>query len=105
MQWLRSRIDRHPRQALVLGKTLFLAGSILVLGAVFARIGLVGLNAERAEARLPALKTLAEAYPQYPTWLVPEGPVGFSIAALLVLAGMVLTVLAEKADQRGRRGW
>lgn len=85
---------------MALGKTLLLAGSILVVGAVFARAGLVNTNADRAEAKLPPLHTLAEAYPQYSTWPVPEGPVGFSIAAVLVLVGMGLTVLAEKAAKR-----
>ena len=103
MQWLRSRIGRHPRRAVVLGKTLFLAGSIMILGAVFARAGLMAVNAQRTEARLPILRTLAEAYPQYPTWLVPEGPVGFGIAAVLVLVGLALTVLAEQAKKRRAR--
>ncbi|MEJ8836798.1 hypothetical protein [Ramlibacter sp. AN1133] len=101
MHWLRSRIDRHPRLALILGKAIFLAGSILIVGAVFARSGLVAVNTERAAAGQPAVRTLAEAYPQYPTWIVPEGPVGYSIAAALVLAGMALTVLAEQAARRG----
>lgn len=100
MEWIRSRIARAPRRALVLGKSLLLAGSILVVGAVFARAGLVNTNAERAEARLPPLHTLAEAYPGRPTWLVPEGPLGFGISAALVLVGMGLTVLAEKAAKR-----
>jgi hypothetical protein len=106
MKWLRSRIARFPRHALVLGKTLFLVGAILILGAVFARASLWGINAERSEAKLPVLRTLAEAYPQYPTWLVPEGPVGFAVSALLVLAGMALTVLASDAakQERTRRG-
>jgi len=82
---------------MVLGKILFLAGSILIVGAVFARAALMNANADRAAGKLPPLRTLAEAYPQYPTWLVPEGPVGFGVAAVLVLAGMGLTVLAEKA--------
>ena len=100
MEWIRSRIAQHPKRAIVLGKAILLAGSILVLGAVFARAGLVNINADRAEAKLPALHTLAEAYPQHPTWLVPEGPVGFSISAVLVLVGMGLTVLGEKAARR-----
>jgi hypothetical protein len=106
MKWLRSRIARSPKRALVLGKILFLAGAILILGAVFARAGLVATNAERAEAKLPALHTLAEAYPQYPTWLVPEGPVGFTLSAVLVLVGMGLTVLAGDAakQERTQRG-
>ena len=104
MHWLRSLVARSPKRALVLGKTLFLAGAILILGAVFARAGLVATNAERAEAKLPALRTLAEAYPQYPTWVVPEGPVGYTVAAVLVLAGMGITVLAESALNQQRRG-
>ncbi|HEX7889769.1 MAG TPA: hypothetical protein VF522_10450 [Ramlibacter sp.] len=103
MQWLRSLIARSPRRALVLGKTLFLAGAILILGAVFARASLVALNTDRAEARQPALHTLAEAWPQYPTWLVPEGPVGFGIAAVLVLVGMGVTSLAESARRKQKR--
>ena len=103
MQWLRSLISQYPRRAVVLGKALFLAGSILVVGAVFARAGLMAANAGRTDAGLPILRTLAEAYPQYPTWLVPEGPVGFSIAAVLVLVGMAVTVLADKARKGGTR--
>ena len=100
MKWIRDLIAQYPKRAVVLGKTFLLAGSILVLGAVFARAGLVNTNAERAEAGLPALRTLAEAYPRHPTWLVPEGPIGFGISAVLVLVGMGLTVLAEKAGKR-----
>src|SRR4051812_41875953 len=100
MNWLRSRISRSPRRAVVLGKILFLAGAILVVGAVFARAGLVAANADRADAKLPAVRTLAEAFPQYATELVPEGPVGFTLSALLVLAGMGLVVLGEDAAKR-----
>lgn len=100
MDWLRSLIARYPRQATVLGKVVLAAGGVLVLGAVFARAALINLNAERAQAKLPALRTLGEAFPQYPTWLVPEGPWGFGIAALLVLGGMAITLLAEKARKR-----
>lgn len=104
MNWLRSRIARSPRRALLLGKGVFLVGAILILGAVFARAGLMSINEERAAAKLPALRTLAEAYPQYPTWPVPEGPVGFAISAALVLLGLTVIVLAEDAVKRMQRG-
>jgi hypothetical protein len=100
MQSLRSRIARNPRRALVLGKAVFLAGCILIVGAAFARAGLANANAERIAAKLPPWRTLAEAFPQYPTAIVPESAVGYAVAALLVLAGMALTVLAEKAGGR-----
>jgi hypothetical protein len=106
MQWLRSLVARSPKRWLVIGKTLFLAGAILVVGAVFARAALIAMNSQRAEAKLPTLRTLAEAYPQYPTWVVPEGPVGYTVCALLVLAGTALTVFASDAlkDQKVRGG-
>ena len=96
MQWLRSYIRRYPRRSLVVGKAVFLAGAILVLGAVFARAQLMAVNADRANASQPIVRTLHEAFPQYPTWLVPEGPVGYSIAAVLVLVGTALTSMASK---------
>jgi hypothetical protein len=102
MNWLRSLIGRSPTRALVIGKIVFLAGAILILGAVFARAGLMSVNEQRIEAKLPAFRTLAEAYPQYPTWVVPEGPVGFTLSAVLVLVGMGLTVLASDAAKQGR---
>lgn len=100
MKWIRDLIALYPKRAIVMGKSLLLAGSILVVGAVFARAGLVNTNAARAEAGLPPLRTLAEAYLRHPTWLVPERPIGFGISAVLVIVGMGLTVLAEKAAKR-----
>ena len=70
MHWLRSVIRRHPRHAVVTGKVLFLAGAILILGAIFKRAGLA--------------------------WPLPEGWVVFGVAAALVLAGMALTHLADQ---------
>ena len=66
---MKELIARHPRQAVWLGKGLLLAGRIL--GALFARAGYAGP--------------------------VPEGPVVFAIAAGLVLAGVALVHLGEKA--------
>ena len=75
MDWLRSLIARYPRHAMVAGKTLLLAGSILILGALFKRAGM--------------------------DWPLAEGWLVFGIAAVLVLAGTALTHLAGQED-RGR---
>lgn len=102
-EWLHLLIDRHPRRALILGKAVFLAGSIAVLAAVFARAELQSINADRVAAGQSALLTLAQALPQLPTALVPEGPVGFAIAGVLVVVGTLVTALADKAVKRNRR--
>jgi hypothetical protein len=52
----------------VLGKVLFVAGVILILGAVFARAGMLSINAQRTQAGLPALQKLADAYPRHAAW-------------------------------------
>lgn len=109
MDWIRRHIAASPKAALVVGKTVFLAGCLLILAALFGRLQLVAANTERAAAGLPALRKLADAFPQYPTWLVPEGPVGYVVAALLVLAGMALTLWAgearDKASGRSMTPW
>jgi hypothetical protein len=103
MKQLRALLTQAPRTTLVVGKTVFLLGAVLVLAAIFGRVGLSAVNAQRALASQPPATQLAEAYPQYPTWLVPEGPVGFVVAAVLVLVGMYLTVVASEALSRPKR--
>jgi hypothetical protein len=106
MNQLRALLTQAPRTTLVVGKTIFLAGAVLVLAAIFGRVGISAENAARAAANLSKVTTLAEIYPQYPTWLVPEGPVGFIVAAVLVLVGMYLTVIATNALKgRNRPTW
>ncbi len=97
MNWIRTRIASSPQPALIAGKAVFLAGGLLILAAMYARVELIGINEERARASQPAVQKLAEIQPQFPTWWVPEGPVGYTVAAVLVLAGMYLTVVASEA--------
>ena len=73
---IRSRIADSPQAALIVGKAVFLVGAVLILSAVFARAGMMA----------PSL-----------AWFAPKGPVGYAIAASLVLAGMYLVVVAGEA--------
>ncbi|MBC5764647.1 hypothetical protein [Ramlibacter albus] len=100
MDRIPTLIALHPRRSIVIGKAVLLVGAVMVLCAVFARSSLAGLNEERARAGLSALRTLAEAFPAYPTWFVPETVLGFGIAAALVVAGTTLVTLGEKAAKR-----
>ena len=78
LQLIRSRIAAAPQAASILGKVVFLAGAVLVLAAVFGRAGMVA----------PSL-----------AWMVPAGPVGYTLAAVLVLAGMYLVVVAGEVNR------
>jgi hypothetical protein len=103
MNWIRSRIATSPKGAMIAGKAVFLAGALLVPAALFARVEMIGINAEREKAKLPIATRLAEVFPQYPTWIVPEGPVGYSVAAALVLLGMYFVVAAGELRKRSPR--
>lgn len=94
MNWIRTRIALSPKPALIAGKAVFLAGGLLILAAMYGRVELIGINEERAKANLPAVHKLAEVVAQFPTWWVPEGPVGYIVAAVLVLVGTYFTVVA-----------
>lgn len=84
MKWLRTLIARSPKPFLIAGKIIFLLGAILIVAAIFVRGGMTGI----------------------PTWLVLQGPIGFGIAAVLVLFGMTLTVLAEEVlKPKQRKPW
>lgn len=105
MDWIRARIATAPKPFLIAGKAVFLLGGLLILAAMYARVELIDINEERARASLPAVQKLAEVAPPFPTWWVPEGPVGYVVAALLVLVGMYLTVVAGEALKKaGKRG-
>jgi hypothetical protein len=90
-------VAQSPRRAIILGKAALCVGGTLVIAAWFGRTGLITANAARAKEGLPAWDRLAQAYPAQPTWLVPEGPWGYTVCGALVLAGMALVVLAERA--------
>jgi hypothetical protein len=93
-------IAQSPRRAILVGKIALCAGGVLVIAAWFGRNGLITANAARAKENLPAWDRLAQAYPSLPTWIVPEGPVGYMACGALVLAGMALVVHAERAMSR-----
>ena len=49
--------------------------------------GAIGLFAGLL-AQLDAQRSLAERFPDWPTWFVPESPAGFTAAALMVCWGV-----------------
>jgi hypothetical protein len=65
-----------PRRLVQAGFSMFLAGGVGMLLAMLARLGGDDVAA------------LALRYPDLPTWFVPEGPAGYTVAALMVCWGV-----------------
>jgi len=73
MQWFLSA----PARVVRAGLWMFFAGTVALATAAVAQWG-------------AAAGTLAERFPDWPTWVVPETPAGFTAAAMLVCWGVWL---------------
>jgi len=79
---------RAPARLVRAGLSMFFAGTAALATAAVAHLGATA-------------GSLAERFPEWPTWLVPESPTGFTAASLLVCWGVWL--LGAGLQQARRR--
>jgi hypothetical protein len=79
-----------PSRLQSLGKLFYTIGGALLGIGLYLRLGpiLVGMTRNMARIVAPPI-TLAEMYPAFPTWFIPEGPLGFTVAITLLVVGIV----------------
>lgn len=85
----RSRAGALARAAMLSGGWLLIAGA---LGAVLMK----AFTARLVQAGEEAPASLGEMFPQVPLFWVPEGPAGYAMAGLVLLAGIRLAILADR---------
>lgn len=87
----------EPRRLVGLGKAVFTAGALLLV------FGLLGGVARLVTAGGPAktTKSLAELYPEFWTWWIPETLLGAVPALIVVAAGIWLTMLGRRFLRAG----
>lgn len=75
------------------------AGMLLIIGAV----GQVAVAATTTVMTMaggePHITSLAQLYPELPTWWIPEGPLGCGFAAAVFLVGLVANTVAKKVHR------
>lgn len=80
----------RPKRLVALGQVLTRFGGFLVVLGVIAHAATKSLSVVRGMAGVRQTDTtLADLLSAVPTWWVPESAVGFGLAALLLLAGLV----------------
>lgn len=89
----RNRAGSLARAAMLSGGWLLIAGA---LGAVLMN----AFSARMVQAGNDAPATLGEMFPGVPLFWVPEGPLGYVAAGLILLAGIWLAVLVDRLDRR-----
>jgi hypothetical protein len=75
------------------------AGLLLVMGAI-AQVAAAAMSAVMNLAGSAShVTSLAQLYPELPTWWVPEGPLGYVLCAATLGVGIVLTSVAGKFER------
>jgi hypothetical protein len=95
MDWLKTRIAGSPKLARLIGQALFSVFAFLIVAGLIGRAGMLAINTTRAKANLPALRGLADAYPMYSLWFVPESAFGYILAAALAAFGIYIALIAK----------
>jgi hypothetical protein len=85
----RNRAGDLARAAVFSGGWLLIAGA---LGTVFMK----AFSAPVMLGGKPDPATLGEMFPDLPLFWVPEGPLGYVLASLLLLAGIWLAILVNR---------
>lgn len=96
MEWLTMLMLEKPKAMSAFGKVLFNVGGVATLLGIW---GVLALRAIALPAKLgaanAATQSLANAYPSYPTWWVPESAIGFVLSVGIAALG-VWIVMATK---------
>lgn len=92
MQWIYG----HPKLAKMVGQALFSIGGFLVVCGLIGRAGMTALNQARSIGKMPPYAGLAEAYPMYPLWWVPEHVVGYAVGVIIAGLGAYVALTAKK---------
>ena len=90
-------IFQNPKLARMLGQALFSAGGLIVICGLIGRAGLTALNHARALGKMPPYNGLAEAYPMYPLWWVPEHLAGYVTPLSVAAFGAYVAFTAKMA--------
>lgn len=95
-----------PSRILELGKAILYFGFGLLISGF---IGMVGVAIDRmpwVHASVGSLKELAEIYPDFPTWWIPESLFGFGFAVALIVIGFILAIRGKKyMEIMGEHDW
>lgn len=87
---------RKPERITESGRTMFLIGGALLISGLLGHVATAAADAVKLIGKLPQGTRLAEMYPTWPLWWVPESFVGFFLAAILMALGVWLVVTGKR---------
>jgi len=101
--WFLEHLYFKPARMRAAGRLLLHFGALLLFAGA---IGQLMLGAQEALLRLAPkgqtaaqVPSLAATYPSWPTWWVPEGPLGYLVAFAAVGLGLVAVTEAKRISR------
>jgi hypothetical protein len=90
----------RPSRIVSLGSGTFSLGSGLIIAGLIGAVGTTAINRLPTLAHSPVdTKTLAEIYPDLPTWWIPESSIGFFLSFVLAMIGVVVALHGKQVSK------
>lgn len=89
-----------PSRLKALGQALTNVACLLGAVGVAANVATKAAQAVQSIAGVAPLQvSLAQLYPQLPTWWIPESPLGFAFVGVVLVGGLVIQSTAIKVQR------
>lgn len=93
------RFLERPQRIIDIGRSVFSTGFIFLIVGLWGEV--VTSSASLMFSLTPSTnsqsgKTLAEIYPSFSTWWIPESLFGFSISLALIAVGLIVALTGKK---------
>jgi hypothetical protein len=89
-----------PGRITGLGRALVLFGAFLLLGGAIGRVATGAINILPTLVKQPETeKNLADLYPTWPLWWVPESWLGVVAVAVLIVVGICIALHGDRVDR------
>lgn len=89
-EWLIDTFVERPERLIAAGDAAIHSSQVLLVAALVGNVATTAMSSLRVLGVkvTEGIKTLAELYPDLPTWWVPESPAAFLACAALLAAGL-----------------
>ncbi|WP_435435125.1 hypothetical protein [Variovorax sp. RB2P76] len=103
MEWLTILMLEKPKTISWWGKVLFYAGGLATIVGLWGVLALPAIAVPTKLANVgAATRSLADAYPAYPTWWIPESVAGFVVSIGVAALGVWLVMATKHLNRTFR---
>lgn len=93
---------KQPERIMTFGVAFFSLGSVLLFVGLAGHLMVTLSNMGRQIAKLSFNTSLNNAYPEFPSWWIPESYIGYLLALLLIAVGLFLKAYGKKFKRQMR---